>query len=114
MSRTRAIAQVLLASGLVFPCFARAIGKPPAPQSETAQESWHKEFDELCSRTQDAMTLSEEQLAGLIRRCDAIAPQIDKLDASRRKVYGGRLRMCRGLYAYVLDSKKNSTTNARK
>ena len=53
------------------------------------------------------MSFSEEELASLIQRCDALAPQIEKLDETRRKVYLGRLHMCRGLYAYVLESKRN-------
>jgi hypothetical protein len=77
-----------------------------ASQAETAHESWRTEFDNICAKTEDAMTLSEEELADLIRRCDALQPQIQKLDESRRKVYLERLRKCRGLYAYVLDAKK--------
>jgi hypothetical protein len=53
------------------------------------------------------MSFSEEDLASLVQRCDALAPQIEKLDETRRKVYLGRLHMCRGLYAYVLESKRN-------
>jgi len=34
-------------------------------------------------------------------------PQLEKLDETQKKVFTGRLRMCRGLYVYVLDSKKN-------
>jgi len=33
--------------------------------------------------------------------------KIETLDDTQKKVYMGRLRKCRGLYAYVLDSKKN-------
>ena len=87
----------------------RAIGGPQssAAQANPAQETWRKEFDDVCSKTQDAMTFSQEELTDLIRRCDALLPQIEKLDESRKKVYLGRLRMCRGLYAYVLDAKRN-------
>jgi hypothetical protein len=76
-------------------------------QAEPAKETWRKEFDDVCSKTQDAMTFSQEELTDLIRRCDALLPQIEKLDESRKKLYMGRLRMCRGLYAYVLDAKRN-------
>jgi len=79
----------------------------PAQQAAPAQEAWQKEFDEVCSKTQDAMTFSPEELAALIQRCDTLLPQIEKLDDTRKKVYMGRLRRCRGLYAYVLDSKRN-------
>jgi hypothetical protein len=79
---------------------------PPAAQAP-AREVWQREFDRICSRTQEAMSFSEEELASLVQRCDALAPQIEKLDETRRKVYLGRLHMCRGLYAYVLESKRN-------
>ena len=78
-----------------------------ATQAPTALEGWQKEFDDICSRTPDAMTFSIDELTALVQRCDALLPQIAKLDDTQKKVYTGRLRMCRGLYAYVLDSKKN-------
>jgi len=53
------------------------------------------------------MTLSVEELTALLQRCDALLPEIEKLDDTRKKVFGGRLQRCRGLYVYVLDSKKN-------
>jgi hypothetical protein len=83
------------------------IGEPaPSAQAAPAQEAWQSEFDDLCSRSQYAMTFSQEELSTLVQRCDALLPQIEKLDETRRKVFMGRLRKCRGLYAYVLDSKK--------
>ena len=99
---------VLLSAGFV------TVGSLPAQdvalsstsQSTGLQEPWQKEFDDVCSKTEDAMTFSQTELAQLIARCDALQPQIQKLDDTRRKVYLERLRMCRGLYVYVLDSKK--------
>jgi hypothetical protein len=106
---TTNVVAVMLLVGLTAPCGVRAVGRPQstASQAGPATEVWHKEFDAVCSRTQDAMTISEDELTDLIRRCDALLPQIEKLDESRRKVYLGRLAKCRGLYAYVLESKKN-------
>ena len=103
------IMAVLLFMGLVGLCGVRASGGPhwSASQADPAQEAWRKEFDDVCSKTQDAMTFSQEELTVLIRRCDDLLPQIEKLDETRKKVYMGRLRMCRGLYAYVLDAKRN-------
>jgi hypothetical protein len=46
-------------------------------------------------------------LKSLIQRCDTLEPKIEKLDDTRRKVYLRRLKQCRGLYAYVLESKNN-------
>jgi len=105
----RKIVGAVLLLGLVGPCAAQAADEPrrSAAQADAEQKSWEKEFDEVCSKTQDAMTFSEEELKDLIRRCDALLPQIEKLDESQRKVHLGRLRKCRGLYAYVLDAKGN-------
>ena len=77
-----------------------------ASQADAAKESWQTEFDNLCAKTEDAMTFSQEELTDLIRRCDGLRPQIEKLDESRKKVYLERLRKCRGLYEYVLEAKK--------
>jgi len=102
------IVTVVLFMGLAGPCV-HAIGEASlsATQAAPAKEAWQKEFDDVCSKTQDAMTFSPEELVALIQRCDALLPQIEKLDDTRKKVYAGRLRRCRGLYAYVLDSKRN-------
>jgi hypothetical protein len=53
-----------------------------------------------------AMTLSVEELKGLIARCDKLKPQIEKEEESTQKVYLRRLHMCRELFQYVLDSKE--------
>jgi len=93
--------------GLAGLCGVRATGGPSASaQADAAQESWQKEFDGICAKTEDAMTFSQEELTDLIRRCDHLQPRIEKLEESRKKVYLERLRKCRGLYAYVLDAKK--------
>ncbi len=76
-------------------------------QSAASAEDWKKEFDAVCSRTEDAMTFSPEELTALIQRCDALKPRMEALDETQKKVYLVRLRMCRGLYAYVLDSKNS-------
>jgi len=100
---------MLLSAGLAF-FGGLAIGQPGSSKSQStaAQEAWQKEFDDICSRTQDAMSFSKEELTSLISRCDALKPQLEKLDETRRKVYLERLRMCRGLYAYVLESRKKN------
>jgi TolA-binding protein len=108
MSKTRFIA-TLLFMGLTAQFGVRANGEPigATPQTAPAQQSWQREFEDVCSRTQDAMTFSQQELTALIQRCDALQGRIAKLDDTQKKVYMGRLRMCRGLYAYVLESKRN-------
>jgi hypothetical protein len=84
-----------------------AAGQPASPASDTAaaSESWQKEFDDICHKTQDAMNFSVEETKVLVQRCDALEPQIEKLDETRKKVYLKRLKQCRGLFTYVLESK---------
>lgn len=105
-----AVFTVLLFLGLAGLCGVRAIGGHSAfaSQAGAAQESWQKEFDAICAKTEDAMTFSQEELTDLIRRCDNLRPRIEKAEESQKKVYLERLRKCRGLYAYVLDAKKNA------
>ena len=71
-----------------------------------SQEDWRKEFDEICSKTEDTMSFSVEELRRLVDRCDALKPRIEKLDEPQRKVTLKRLQMCRDLYAYVLEMKE--------
>ena len=71
-----------------------------------SQEDWRKEFDEICSKAEDGMAFSVEELRRLVDRCDALKPRIEKLDEPQRKVTLKRLQMCRDLYAYVLEMKE--------
>ena len=101
---------MLLSTGLAAVGGVLAIGQASSSRSQSTarQEGWRKEFDDICSKTQDAMTVSKEELTVLISRCDALKPKLEKLDETRKKVYLERLRMCRGLYAYVLESKEKN------
>jgi hypothetical protein len=79
---------------------------PFGPSTALAQEEWKAEFDAVCSKTDVAMTLSSEELKGLIAGCDRLKPKIEEQEESTRKVYLRRLRMCRDLYKYLLENKK--------
>jgi hypothetical protein len=70
-----------------------------------AQDDWKREFEEICSQTQDVMFFTSEELDRLLNRCDALRPRIEKLDEQQKKIYLKRLRMCRDLFAYALESK---------
>ena len=104
----------LIAAGLLFAGFAGSLGvrafgqsSPSTAQTAAASEPWQREFESVCSTTQKALSFSQEELAALIQRCDALMPQIEKLEGTQKKVYLGRLRGCRGVYDFVLESKKN-------
>ena len=70
-----------------------------------APDDWIREFEDICAKTQDAMTFNAAELKSLIERSDRLKPRIEKLDETRRKVYLKRLVMCRDLFIFVLESK---------
>lgn len=78
------------------------------PASVYAQDDWKKEFEEICSRTDDAMSLSKDELKALVARCDKLKPLIEKLDETEKKVYLRRLQLCRDLFSFVLESKEKN------
>jgi hypothetical protein len=73
-------------------------------------DGWKREFEAVCSRTDDAMEMSPEELKSAVQRCDRIKPQIELLEPSARKVYLKRLQLCRDLYLYVLGAKEKGGT----
>ena len=96
-----AIATTLFLTGMV-PLTLREPFSPPFSQ---AQEGWRTEYESVCSKTDIAMTLSVEDLKGLIARCNRLKLQIEAEEESTRKVYLRRLKMCQDLYDYVLENK---------
>lgn len=76
--------------------------------SAQAEEAWKAEFDETCSKTTQTMTMSVDELKKLVDRCDALQKVIETQEASVRKVYLKRLQLCRNLYSYMLDYKKEA------
>ena len=68
---------------------------------------WRADFDAVCAKTGDAMALSLPELNQLLERCGALQKIIETQEESVRKVYLKRLQMCRNLYAYVVEFKKN-------
>ena len=89
----RVIAAVLLALALVQPV--------------CAEEAWQAAFDETCSNSDQAMSMSVQDLRDLLAKCDELQKVIETQEASVRKVYLKRLALCRNLYAYMLEYKQN-------
>ncbi len=71
----------------------------------SAQEDWKAEFADICSKTENPIALSTEEIKSLIERCDKLKPRIEKLEESAAKVYLKRLKMCRDLFVFTLESK---------
>ncbi len=77
-----------------------------SPPPAFAEQNWKNEFDEICAKNDDAMSLGVDELKNLIQRCDKLKPRIEALDETPRKVYLRRLQLCRELYLFVLESKE--------
>lgn len=71
-------------------------------------EEWKKEFEEVTSMTQDAMTQTPDRLQALVARCDALKPVIEKLGEHSSKAYLKKLEMARKMFLFTLEHKKNS------
>jgi hypothetical protein len=105
------VAAAVAAAALIAGAFVTAVVSPGVVIGATvlpqawAEGEWSTEFDAVCSKTQDAMALSSDELRMLMARCDKLKPEIDALEASRRKVYAKRLQLCRDLYEFVLQSR---------
>lgn len=93
-------AAALLAAAPLFA--ADAPPKPPTPVE------CKKLVDEVCAKTQDAMSLSGEELRELVARCDRLTPVVAAQPEPHRKVLGLRLRRCRDLYRFVLDTRERT------
>lgn len=81
-------------------------------QALAAEDAWKTEMDDICSKTQDSMTMSSEELKSLVERCDRLKPIISGLDETLSKVFGKRLQMCRDLYAFMVETKANEAASA--
>ena len=78
-----------------------------ALQTAYGAEAWRTDFDAACAQSNDAMAFSMPELKQLIEQCDRLQKIIEAQEETVRKVYLKRLQMCRNLYVFVLDTKKN-------
>lgn len=99
------IKAVVLAAVLLFPVTGIGPSFYRFAGVAYAQEDWKAEFDDICAKTDDSLSLSKDEVKSLIERCDALKPRIEKLEETARKVYLKRLQTCRDLFAFVLESK---------
>ena len=91
-------------TGLALVClFTLAV----APASHGA-ENWKEPFEEICSKVDISSTLSIKELEALIDRADKLAPEIQKSEDPGKKVYLRRLKGCRSMFEFAIDSKKNT------
>lgn len=70
--------------------------------------NWKDAFDDICSKTQVSDTLSVQELSSLIERSDKLAPEIQASDDPSKKIYLQRLKKCKALFEFMIESKKGS------
>lgn len=70
-----------------------------------AEDLWKQELMDICSKTDEAMTFSRDELKRLLQRGEKLKPRIEALEETPRKVYLKRLQMCMNLYSFMLDSR---------
>jgi hypothetical protein len=99
--RALRLALVLAAAAPAAP-----LAAPRGLAAARADEGWRAEFDDICAKTQDAMALPSDELRRLIERSDALLPAIERLPEAERKVFARRLKACRDLYAFVLQTRE--------
>lgn len=69
-------------------------------------DDWKKEFEDICNKTENSMSLPDEELKSLVARCDKLRVVIDTQDESTKKVFRKRLQLCRDLYDFVLKTRE--------
>lgn len=71
-----------------------------------ANEDWRTEFDNLCGKTEESMTMKIDELRDLVSRCDKLKPVIEASNDPQKKIFLKRLEMCRNLFSYMIEAKE--------
>ena len=93
------VASIVCATGLLMSLLAAGLARAQEPAD------WRLEFEAVCGTTDASMSFAVEELTNLIARCDKLAERIGAEEETVRRVYLRRLKMCRDLLVFVLDSK---------
>ncbi len=96
-----------LAYGLIIAVAWTNFSECAAPARDGSVE-WKQEFEDICSRTDNAMSLTVDELKQLIDRCDALQPLIEKLGETQKKVYLKKLQSCKNLYLFVIQYREQN------
>lgn len=72
----------------------------------SAAGNWKDSFDDICSKTHGSDTLSVKELQSLIERSDKLMPEIQASDDPSKKIYLQRLKKCKALFEFMIESKK--------
>ena len=75
---------------LVFACISQA-------------GTWKDDFERLCSYTEEASSLSTDQIQELMQESDRLLKTLETVNEPEKKVYIFRLKKCRNFFEYILD-----------
>ncbi len=81
--------------------------------SAFAEESWKEAFDDVCGKVQFAESLTTQEIAALIEKADKILPEIEKSEDPGKKIYLMRLKKCRALYEFMIESRKGGESTGK-
>jgi hypothetical protein len=73
-----------------------------------SEERWKASFDDICSKVDASGSLSAKELTTLIERVDKLLPEIQGSSEPSKKIYLQRLKKCRAMYQFMIDSKQES------
>jgi hypothetical protein len=71
-----------------------------------AEENWKASFEEVCGKVQGADSMSEQEIKAMMDMADKLMPVIQASSDPGKKVFLIRLKRCRGVYEFMLDTKK--------
>ena len=95
------ISSLLIGIVLLFACAIE-------PQHAWPDVSFRHEFDDICSKTENSASLSIEELKILVSRCDHLQVVIEKAGEPERTIYLKKLRKCRDLFVYIMETRKET------
>lgn len=79
-----------------------------APAAARAAEAWKQTFEDICSKVDLTQNMTIKELETLIEQSDKLQPEIQKSEDPAKKIYLKRLKNCRSMFEFSIDSKKNA------
>lgn len=73
-----------------------------------AEESWRAEFDRLCGKSEQSMSLGIEELRDLVARSEKLKPEIEASANPQKKVILKRLEACQKVFAFVIEASESA------
>jgi hypothetical protein len=72
------------------------------------EENWRASFNDLCSKVDASSSMTVQDLTILIERVDKLVPEIQASSDPSKKIFLQRIKKCRSLFEFMIESKKGS------